>query len=153
VTFSWNVTNIQAVWFYPNSADYTQYPTTGQSSSTQCPAETATYNLRILDTDGTVETRQITITVDPSNEAPRVVRFQASPSQVKLGQCLTLSWFVEGNATHVRITRGGFVLWDGAPLSGSLQDCPPESGFAVYRIEAGGPGGTSSLQTNVSVFE
>ncbi len=153
VTFSWNVQNIQAVWFYPDGQDYTKYPTTGQGSSTQCPRTTTTYNLRVQNTDGSIEIRQITIFVEPSNDAPKISSFTVTPASVQVGQCVQISWRVEGNASSVVITRDNTVLWGGAPLAGTTNDCPPSAGFAIYVIEASGPRGTARLQQNVSVSE
>ncbi len=153
VTFSWNAQNIQEIWFYPDGEDYTKYPTTGQSSGTRCPRTTTTYNLRVQHTDGTVETRQITIVVEPSNAAPKISSFTVTPPSVQLGQCVQASWLVEGNVNSVVIKRDSTVLWGGAPLAGTTNDCPPSAGFAIYVIEASGPGGTARLQQNVSVLE
>ncbi len=153
VTFSWSVENIQAVWFYPDGQDYNKYPTTGQGSKQECPSQTTTYNLRVLKTDGTTEIRQITIYVEPSTGAPKITDFSVSPTQIQLGQCVTVTWKVEGNVSSVRLSRNSATLWAGAPLSGQMQDCPPEAGFAAYTVEATGSEGSDRLQTNVSVIE
>ncbi|MCA9949327.1 MAG: transporter substrate-binding domain-containing protein [Anaerolineales bacterium] len=153
VTFSWSVENIQAVWFYPDGQDFNRYPTTGQGSKQECPSQTTTYDLRVLRTDGTTEIRQITIFVEPSTAAPRITDFSVSPTQIQLGQCVTVTWRVEGNVSNVRLARNGATLWAGAPLSGQMQDCPPEAGFAAYTVEATGSAGSDRLQTNVSVIQ
>lgn len=151
-TFSWNVQNIQAVWFYPSGQDFNRFPTTGQNSSRQCPPSTTTYNLRVQRLDGAIEIRQITLVIEPTGGPPRITQFSAQPATVQIGQCVAVSWRVEGSVNRVLLTRNGVTLWDGAPVSGQLQDCPQEEGFAAYVIEASGGGGTSRLQTNVSVF-
>jgi hypothetical protein len=153
VTFTWDVQNIQAVWFLENGQDYRNFPTTGQNSSTQCPSTTTTYNLRVQFTDGTVRVRQITINVEPSNAAPKITNFSVAPPSVQAGQCVQVNWRVEGGVNNVRITRDQTILWDGAPLAGTTGDCPSQPGFAVYVIEATGSGGTARLQQNVSVLE
>lgn len=151
VTFSWNVQNIQAVWFYPDGQDFNNFPTTGQNSSVECPRTTTTYNLRVLNTNGSVEIRQITIFVEPSNAAPKISSFNVAPPSISTGQCVQINWRVEGNVSNVVIYRDSIVLWGGAPLAGTTNDCPSNSGFALYVIEASGPGGTARLQQNVSV--
>lgn len=153
VTFSWNVQNIQAVWFHPDGQDFNRFPTTGQNSSTQCPRTTTTYNLRVLNTDGSVEIRQITIFVEPSNAAPKISSFTVTPASIQVGQCVQVNWRVEGGVNNVVISRDSIVLWSGAPLAGTTNDCPSPAGFAIYVIEASGPGGTARLQQNVSVVE
>jgi len=153
VNFSWDVQNIQAVWFYPDGQDYRNFPTTGQNSSRQCPRTTTTYNLRVQFTDGSVTVRQITIFVEASNAAPKISSFSVKPPSVPAGQCVQVNWVVEGAVDRVVITRDGAVLWNGAPLAGTTSDCPPQPGFAVYVIEATGPGGSARLQQNVSVTQ
>jgi heat shock protein HslJ/uncharacterized protein YraI len=66
-TLRWDVNNIQAVWVYPQGSDFNQFPTTGQGSQQVCPTQTTTYEMRILLTDGSVQTRQVTIVVNQSN--------------------------------------------------------------------------------------
>ncbi len=52
--------------------------------------------------------------------------------------------------TNVVIGRNELVLWNNAPLSGTLSDCPP-AGVATYYLEVSGPGGKNRVQQNVSV--
>ncbi len=150
VTFSWSAENIQAIWFYPNGADYTKYPTTGNGSSVECPTQTTTYNLRVQYRDGTVETRQITVYVEASAGKPGIDRFTVTPSAITVGQCVEIKWSVSGDVTNVKIGRNEVTIWNNAPLSGHTSDCPP-TGVATYYLEASGPGGTSRVQQNVSV--
>ncbi len=150
VTFRWSVENIQAVWFYPNGADYSRYPVSGQGSSKECPTQTTTYNLRVQKRDGTVETRQITVYVQPTSGKPNIERFTVSPSAIHAGKCVDIRWEVSGNVSSVVIGRNEVVLWKQAPLSGNLSDCPP-AGVATYYLEASGPGGTNRVQQNVNV--
>lgn len=154
VTFSWDVENIQAVYFYPSGSDYQRFGVPGQGSSRQCPPSNTTYELRVLKRDGSTEIRQITIQVNPTSGAPQITTLRTEPqSQITVGQCLTVRWEVIGSVDNVRLSRNGTTLWNGAPLRGSLQDCPPSAGFASYVLEASGPGGSTSLTYNVSVFD
>jgi ABC-type amino acid transport substrate-binding protein len=150
VTFTWSAENIQAIWFYPNGADYSKYPVTGQGSSKECPTQTTTYNLRVQYRDGTVETRQITVYVQPTSGKPTIESFTVSPSAISAGQCVDIRWQVSGDVSNVVIGRNEVVLWSHAPLSGSLSDCPP-AGVATYYLEASGSGGTNRVQQNVNV--
>ncbi|MGB3715691.1 MAG: META domain-containing protein [Candidatus Promineifilaceae bacterium] len=63
----WQVENVQAVWVYPAGQPYERFPTTGTGSQQVCPTQTTTYELRVLLTDGTVQIRQLTITVNSNN--------------------------------------------------------------------------------------
>ncbi len=150
VTFAWSVENIQAVWFYPNGADYTKYPVIGQGTSTECPTQTTTYNLRVEKSDGSVETRQITVYVAPASGKPSIEQFAVTPAAITSGQCVEIRWAVSGSVTNVVIGRNEVILWNNAPLSGKLSDCPP-NGMQTYYLETSGPGGTSRVQQNVSV--
>ena len=152
VTFRWNVQNIQAVYFYPQGADWTKYGVPGEGTSVQCPSHTTTYELRVLQRDGSFVIQQLTITVVPSPGAPNIDRFTVEPNQILRGQCVNLRWQVSGNISRVIISRDGTAIWDGAPVSGQIQDCPPGDGRKGYQLEAQGPGGTSRKSEDVTVL-
>ena len=44
---SWNVENVNAVWVYPQGANYGDYPVTGVGSRQECPRSTTTYEMRV----------------------------------------------------------------------------------------------------------
>ncbi len=62
-TLRWSVQNIQAVWVYPLGERFENFPRTGQGSEQVCPTATTTYEMRVLQRDGTVIFRQVTINV------------------------------------------------------------------------------------------
>jgi len=66
-TLRWQVHNVQAVFVYPVGQNFRDFPVTGEGSRQVCPSTTTTYEMRIQRTDGGVETRQVTITVNPGN--------------------------------------------------------------------------------------
>ncbi|MCL4261924.1 MAG: META domain-containing protein [Anaerolineae bacterium] len=66
-TLRWNVQNIQAIWVYPQGADFNQWPATGEGSRQVCPTVTTTYEMRVQLTNGSVEFRQLTVTVNQVN--------------------------------------------------------------------------------------
>ncbi len=152
VTFSWNVENIQAVYFYPQGVDWTKYGVTGQGGSVQCPSHTTTYELRVLTRENTFILQQITIYVEPAPGAPNINRFTVEPTQILRGQCVTLRWEVAGNISRVAIKRSGTPIWDGAPVNGQMQDCPPGEGRVTYELEATGPGGTSRKTRDINII-
>jgi heat shock protein HslJ len=57
------VQNIQAVWVYPQGEQFERFPRTGQGSEQVCPTTTTTYEMRVLQRDGSVIFRQVTINV------------------------------------------------------------------------------------------
>ncbi len=65
-TIRWSVDNVQAVWVYPQGQPFQQFPRTGQGSEQVCPAVNTTYEMRVLQRDGTVVFRQVTVTVTPA---------------------------------------------------------------------------------------
>lgn len=65
-TLQWSVENVQAVWVYPQGRPYAQYPRTGHGSEQVCPPTTTTYEMRVLQRDGSVVTRQVQINVIPA---------------------------------------------------------------------------------------
>lgn len=151
VAFNWNVRNARAVYFYAQGQRWEYNGVPPQGNRTVCPASTTTYYLRVVKADNTVETRQITVNVIPAPDAPLIEQFATNPQQITLGQCVSLQWVVSGEVSRIRILANGGVLWDGAPLRGSLQNCPEASGTVNYTLEAGGAGGSSLAQQYVNV--
>ncbi|MEO8083940.1 MAG: hypothetical protein ABI780_08965 [Ardenticatenales bacterium] len=65
VNFSWEVDNIDAVYFNGK-------PATGHGSSKECPATSATYTLRVVLKGGGEEKRSLEIKVSPAKATPTV---------------------------------------------------------------------------------
>ena len=153
VTFSWNVVNAYAVYFYAQGQPWQDNMVYAQGSTTVYPPQSMTYELRVVWNSGAVETRQIYITVNPPPPgAPKITQFSVNPpDQVTLGVCVTLQWAVEGQVTSVRLQRNGQDIWGNAPVSGTTQDCPDAAGQTVYAVEATGAGGTSRQQHAILV--
>jgi heat shock protein HslJ len=57
------VQNIQAVWVYPQGERFESFPRTGQGSEQVCPTTTTTYEMRVLQRDGSIIFRQVTVNV------------------------------------------------------------------------------------------
>jgi heat shock protein HslJ/uncharacterized protein YraI len=66
-TLRWQVDGVQAVWVYPDGANYKDYPVTGEGSRQVCPAATITYYMRVQVTPDNVQVTQLTITVVPGS--------------------------------------------------------------------------------------
>lgn len=62
-TLNWSVNNVQAVWVYPRGEPYSRFPRTGQGSEVVCPNTTTTYEMRVLQRDGSTVFREVTIHV------------------------------------------------------------------------------------------
>ncbi len=154
VNFSWNVNNVNAVYFYRDGQNWENNGVAGQGSRQECPGQTTTYYLRVVKQDNSVETRQIRIDVQAAPNAPHVDQFSVDPAgQITTGQCVTLRWSVSGDVNQMKITRNGGDIWNNAPISGSVQDCPPGAGDYNYGVEATGPGGTSRANQHIQVVD
>ncbi|MEZ4673938.1 MAG: hypothetical protein R2932_06800 [Caldilineaceae bacterium] len=130
VNFYWQVENVTAVFFYAQGEQ--QAGVGGIDQRSRCPTSTTTFELRVVQRDNSQVVRQITVGVD-SGQTPQIRRFDINPNgQIILRQCVAVSWEVSGQVNYVRLRRNGESLWDGAPLMGSLQDCPIEPGVADY---------------------
>jgi hypothetical protein len=58
------------------------------------------------------------------------------PEQIQLGQCVKVSWSTSGGTVWVNVLRNDDYIWENAPASGSLQDCPDSTGDHRYRVVA-----------------
>jgi ABC-type amino acid transport substrate-binding protein/heat shock protein HslJ len=154
VTFYWKVQNVREVYFYREGQNWQDHGVTGEESRVECPPVTTTYFLRVVKLDGSVEVPSITIHVEAVATAPQITRFTVDPpGQITLGQCVTIRWEVKGDVDRVNIGANGAPLWEGAPQSGKLDNCPPGTGAVAYGIEAVGPGGTSRQQQTINVVD
>ncbi|MEA3338204.1 MAG: META domain-containing protein [Chloroflexota bacterium] len=66
-TLRWRVSNVQAVWVYPQGANYQDHPVTGEGSQQVCPNTPTTYEMRVQLQNGSVEFRHVTVNVTASN--------------------------------------------------------------------------------------
>ncbi|MFO7679579.1 MAG: META domain-containing protein [Chloroflexota bacterium] len=105
-TLRWSVQNIQAVWVYPLGEPFERFPRTGQGSEQVCPTVTTTYEMRVLQRDGTVIFRQVTVNVSGAAPDPlvgtrwEVVNFNNGRSGLVtplLGTSLTMEFGANGS--------------------------------------------------------
>jgi heat shock protein HslJ len=141
------------VYFYAEGQNMKEHGVAGQGSQKECPTQTTTYYLTVVFTNGTTQTQAIMINVTPAPvDAPTIGLFMVTPSQIQAGQCANVQWDVQGKVNRIVISRGGVTLWDGAPVRGQLQDCPPGTGTIGYSLAAQGPGGQATAQAYVNVM-
>jgi ABC-type amino acid transport substrate-binding protein len=152
VNFSWNATNVRAVYFYQQGQPYQNFGVAGQGNKSVCPTGTTVYELRIEQPDGKVDVRPIQVNVNATTGAPAVSQFTSSPEyDITAGQCANFVWRVDGNVSRVALVRDNAPLWDYAPVSGSFNDCPPGSGQKNYELQVWGPGGFIKSQRSLLV--
>jgi ABC-type amino acid transport substrate-binding protein/heat shock protein HslJ len=151
---TWQTENVKEVYLYPQGQPWNEYGVPGNGQRTVYPAQTTTYELRVVQLNNTVEIRQVTVFVTPTPGAPVINRFTVDPPyEIAVGQCVIVQWQVSGTVDSVTITRNTTAIWSGGSLSGSIQDCPPGTGEQVYTLQAVGPGGTSRQQLFLNVVQ
>jgi len=151
-TLNWATENVREVYLYPQGQPWQGNGVVGTGQRTVYPAQTTTFELRVVKNDGTVEIRNATVFVTQVENAPTISRFTAEPNQINQNDCVLLTWSVEGSVDTVNLYRDNVVIWPGSPHNGSVQDCPPNtSGQIIYSLEARGSGGTTWAQDNVNV--
>ena len=67
----------------------------------------------------------------PALQPPAINGLTLSPGTITSGGCTIVAWTTGGGTTRVQLLRDNAIIWDNAPLSSSVQDCP--------RIQAGRP--------------
>jgi ABC-type amino acid transport substrate-binding protein len=154
VNFYWNVQNVKVVYFYAEGENWQDNGVPGEGTQKECPPVTWTYYLRVVRRDDSVDERRITIYVEEMASKPIIERFTVDPpAAIVLGDCVQIRWKVKGDVNAVAITANEGLLWEPAPSSGSLPDCPVAPGTVVYGITAVGPGGTSQGSQTIRVVE
>ena len=149
MTFSWNVTNVQAVYFCTNGNCKDEQ---GQGSERVCPTSTTTYELRVVLIGGSVQPQYIKVTVQgQGSSVPNIEYLNANPGSIDQGQCTTLSWNVQGQTSRVALVRNGAPLEDGNRANGSKQDCQAPGGTATYELQAWGPNNSGPAKRQATV--
>jgi heat shock protein HslJ len=151
VVFSWTVKNVKEYYFYSQFERWQDHPKTGdQGNEKECPQVQTTYYLRVIYPDNSLHEPKITVYVEAAPEAPKITRFTVDPpGQITVGQYVTIRWQVDGKVDTVRLTANGSEL--SRATQGSVDHQPAAAGTVAYRLEAVGPGGTSSDQKSISV--
>ncbi len=153
VVLNWNVTNVKATFLYVIGEPWEQRGVAGQGSRQVYLQNTTVYELRVIKSNDQIETRQVRIDVAIVPNAPVIARFTVDPGfQIVAGRCVTLTWDVQGDASKITLSSNGAAIWDGAPVRGTLQNCPPGTGIVSYVITANGPGGNNRAQRDVNVI-
>jgi heat shock protein HslJ len=126
-----------------SEAPPTVQPTPTQPLPTATPASTETLAPTATQTAAPTATL---IPTQPPVAPPVITSFVVQPSEIKVGECVNVSWGVSGDVQVVRLLRNTVVIVDNAPITGSGQDCFQNSGMEVYRLEAVGVDGTTASQ-------
>jgi polar amino acid transport system substrate-binding protein len=153
VAFEWDVSNVKAVYFHDQDQQWENNGVNGTAEREVCPSQRTIYYLRVVKPDDSVEVRQVTVYVEPP-AGPTIALFSVTPQhQIAVGECVVIQWDIQGEVGRVTVLRNDGVLWDGAPLHGSMQDCPFGPGEMSYAVEATGPRTTSRAIKVVNVVQ
>jgi polar amino acid transport system substrate-binding protein len=155
-TIHWDVKNVREVYFYDEGESWQGHGVSGKEDRKACPQKSTSYYLRVVKTDGSVETREVRIEVaaPPKPSAPIVTSVGTNPSgQIVLGACLQLYWDTQGDINRVSVTYNGQMIWDYAPVRGSMNHCPSSPGGTTYVVQASGPGGQAQGLAYVDVIQ
>lgn len=135
---------------------------TGIASPSDLPASatpappTATATTVITETVLPGEPVLLDTTWTPIPGKGRYVTFNywyVKPNRIHAGECIRLTWETE-NAVSLTLYRNGELYIEEAPPAATLQDCPNQPGYTVYRLLATSPAGESNwIQLQVKVDE
>jgi ABC-type amino acid transport substrate-binding protein/heat shock protein HslJ len=146
VLFKWETENVKAVYFYHDGQNWSDHGVSGDGQATEYPPNTVNYYLRVINRDDSATVKTRTITVNPAVNAPVIDYFNATPSQVMVGQNVSVDWSVSGQVSRVDLVINNVTVWPSAPASGNYQDYADAAGTRVYTLQAGGPGGKAPPQ-------
>jgi hypothetical protein len=103
---------------------------------------------------------QVTSLVDatwtpvPKSKGPvKFLYWYVKPGRIAVGECVQITWETE-NAVSLQLYRNGELILDNAPTGQTFQDCPKQTGYAVYRLKAANSNGLSNwieLQVKVQL--
>jgi PKD repeat protein len=95
-----------------------------------------------------------TRTPKPTVAAPVIEAFTlVPPDEVALGDCVLLSWVVQGVIERITLTADGSTLVADAPETGDYSDCPAEAGTRQYVLRAEGPDKNSYESRALTVID
>jgi hypothetical protein len=84
------------------------------------PMATTTYILKAYGEDGTVVSKALTVNVESILPDPDIVKFEASSSDINIGETVTLSWDVI-NAVNIKIEGLEKEMEEVLPMTGELE--------------------------------
>jgi heat shock protein HslJ len=166
VTLAWEVQGpIDSVTLTANNK-VLMSPAPAVGNTSHCPdrAQPVTYVVEAKGPGGTARlTQAVNVVAAPTAtpvpptaapEAPVIDSFGANPSQLKVGECVAVSWSASGGVASSRVLRDKTVINENAGLSGQQQDCPDKAGGYTYAFEVQNAAGQRVTQQQaVSVTE
>jgi PKD repeat protein len=93
-------------------------------------------------------------TPKPTTPPPVIVTFALDPpDEIVLGDCVLLSWVVQGVIEKITLTADSHTLVADAAETGDYSDCPTEAGTRQYVLKAEGPDKNSYKTGEITVID
>jgi PKD repeat protein len=93
-------------------------------------------------------------TPKPTVEAPVIATFTLDPhDEIVLGDCVQLSWVVQGVIEKISLTADSHTLVSDALEIGDYSDCPTKAGTRQYVLKAEGPDKNSYETGQITVID
>jgi hypothetical protein len=153
VVLSWEVKQASAVYFYSTGQAWVPNQVPLKGVRIFYPTSSAAYNLRVVNSNNTVESYKIEVDVEPPLGLPDIYTFELAPKgQLILGSCVDISWLVRGGlATRISLFVNDNPLVTDADRAGEYTDCPSDIGLKVFTLIASGPAGSVSKSKVINV--
>jgi polar amino acid transport system substrate-binding protein len=118
-------------------------PTTGNTSHCPNALGAVTYLLEATNAGGTSRQQQIVEVIEevkpePPPEDPVIYVFDVSPNQIKVGECVNVTYSAGGGTASLRVMRDGGPYWDPPTLDGTFCDPLNEAREYTYQLVARG---------------
>lgn len=140
--------NAQLIWNVQGATNVNISPGVGsvlaQGQKTVSPTATTTYTLTATANGAPTETATVTIRVNTPNADPRIIRYEATPTNIIAGESSTLSWTTEGAST---VTISG--VSGNQAASGSVVVSPTQT--TTYTLTASANGKSVTAPVTVTV--
>jgi hypothetical protein len=135
------------------SGSATPAPPTIAPTTAAAPSETPTVTAEAR-SEPSNEPALVDATWTPIPGPRRYVRWNywfVKPNKITVGECVQITWETEF-AAKLQLYRNGELILDDAPTAKTLEDCPTELGYVVYRMVGENSFGESSwIQLQVRV--
>jgi heat shock protein HslJ len=91
----WSAQNVEAIWINPQNDLFDRTPHPSQGAKQVCPPVTTTYEMRVMQRDGSIVLRDVTVNVNASATPAPQISFWADRTTIDRGECTRLHWAVE----------------------------------------------------------
>ncbi len=144
VSLTWQIGGgaVFARWLRGGALGQDNIPLAGAANDCPDTPGDIIYRLEAFNSVNQSVTRDITVTVQPTQTATlpsvpqpaAITSFTADKTSVPQNQCVTFSWTTVGATTPIELRLAGQALATNLPASGAAQQCPSEVGTKLYEL-------------------